>query len=244
MKDDTTQKPTGNEQKKPFWKDGKLQILIGLPIAAYLIYKLFYPTYSWHEKMTVTVSTPDGEKSGYAVRSITVVNTPAPLAEIGGREITLKGEAVTVDVGGGKYLFALLGAPAGWAGAIYNAVTPGAKGGFSEMDRWASSLRGKGAFELPISKYPTLVTFDDINDPASVERLNAEDLAATFGEGYKLKYITLEITRERMSLGQVQAILDWIIDRKARLGIIEKQYIEPSDFIDWQTLRVIRKGTN
>jgi hypothetical protein len=41
--------------------------------------------------------------------------------------------------------------------------------------------------ELPREPYrPLLVTFADINDPASVQRVDPDDLAASFGPGYAL----------------------------------------------------------
>lgn len=235
---------TNSAPKVLFWKNKTLLLIIGLPLAAYFTYKLLYPTYSWNEKMTVTVTTPDGDKTGSAVRSVTIVHTPAPLAEIGGREITLKGEAVTVNLGDGKYLFALLGAPAGWAGSIYVENIPGAAKGFADMEKWGRSLRGKGVFDIPEKSYPTLVTFKDVTDPESLEKVRFKDLSMTFGEGYELKSLTLEITNEVATLGQVEKVLGWIINRKTRLGIFEKRYIEPDDFIDWRSMQDIRGKIN
>lgn len=59
-------------------------------------------------------------------------------------------------------------------------------------------------------RYPLLVTFDDINDPKSIKRVDPDDLVATFGPGYSLKSITLEITDEPVTTGELEKVLRWI----------------------------------
>ena len=54
------------------------QFLIGLLVvlaALYGAYKLKFPTYSWHQKITVEVETPTGIKSGYSVQATTLSKT-------------------------------------------------------------------------------------------------------------------------------------------------------------------------
>ncbi|MBN8632473.1 MAG: hypothetical protein J0L76_16665 [Rhodobacterales bacterium] len=55
-----------------------------------------------------------------------------------------------------------------------------------------------------------LVTFDDIAKPETVQRVDLEDLAAVFGEGVRLKAVTLEITEEAVTEGQVEGVLGWL----------------------------------
>jgi hypothetical protein len=57
---------------------------------------------------------------------------------------------------------------------------------------------------VPPILYPLLVTFTDIADPKTVTRVDSANLAATFGPGYALTSITLEITDEPVTEGQVQ----------------------------------------
>ena len=56
-----------------------------------------------------------------------------------------------------------------------------------------------------------LVTFDDITKPETVRRVNPADLAAVFGEGVRLKAVTLEITEEAVTEGRVVPVLPWLI---------------------------------
>ena len=60
---------------------------------------------------------------------------------------------------------------------------------------------------LPRERYPLLVTFTDLADPTTVRRVDPDDLAATFGPGVALKRVTLEITDEAVTEGEVEAVL-------------------------------------
>jgi hypothetical protein len=55
-----------------------------------------------------------------------------------------------------------------------------------------------------------LVTFADIADPTSVARVDPNDLATSFGEGVRLKAVTLEITRVEVTEGVVEGVLPWL----------------------------------
>ena len=69
------------------------------------------------------------------------------------------------------------------------------------------------------SAYPMLVTFGDLDDPTSVERVDPDDLAATFGEGVSLKRITVQVTDDPVTSGIGQR-LGWL---ESSVGSIVKQ---------------------
>lgn len=82
-------------------------------------------------------------------------------------------------------------------------ANPGFKGEYSGMRnvRHMEDHRARG--ELPRyvgtghyrrSAYPMLVNFGDLADPASVEEVDPDNLAANFGEGVALRRITVEMT--------------------------------------------------
>lgn len=52
-----------------------------------------------------------------------------------------------------------------------------------------------------VSGYPTLVTFGDIRDPVSVQRVDPDNFAATLGRGVKLRRITVERTDAPVTTG-------------------------------------------
>jgi hypothetical protein len=69
----------------------------------------------------------------------------------------------------------------------------------------------KPSANLETKDLPMLVRFRDLNDPASVERVDPADLAASFGAGVKLEGINIEITDQPVTHG-IEAILPWIKD--------------------------------
>ena len=72
------------------------------------------------------------------------------------------------------------------------------------------------ATELKPDNYPMLVTFDDIKDPKTVRQVDPFNLAATFGDGYALKSMQLEITDEKVTEGEVERVLGWFADLRSK----------------------------
>lgn len=180
------------------------------------------PEWQWHQKLTVSVMTTEGLKSGSSVTSARIEFPPkwTGVGDAAGMQRGgVTGEAVTVDLGQGRYLFALLQGYTEWTG--YTAFFPELEGKallkseiFPYLDRLVAST-GETR-DVPRKHYPLLVTFDDINDPASVRRVNPGDLATVFGLGYRLNAITLAITDEPVTEGKVQTALTWLCEYKAK----------------------------
>lgn len=63
------------------------------------------------------------------------------------------------------------------------------------------------------------MTFADIEDPSSVQLVDPNDLAATFGEGYALKKITINATRKPVTDGVFEEVLDCIKQQTACVPI-------------------------
>jgi hypothetical protein len=133
----------------------------------------------------------------------------------------VRGEAVTVRLPENRFLFALLRSEsdASWAATVMQAMAPDVPG-----DGWPDYLDNmlliEGEKELPRtwsarnesngrSAYPMLVTFGDLDDPTSVAKIDPDDLAATFGEGVKLKRITAELTDDPVTTG-IEERLGWL----------------------------------
>lgn len=185
------------------------------------------PTYRY--RLTVEVETPQGLRSGSSVIEVRTdvageYSIPTP-----GRVSThVRGEAVAVDLPGGKTLFALLRSEesVGWAGAVMFNLTPRAprtEAGDTFLHTFADMLKLEGAITLPRywpkrredtpaepprSAYPMLVTFADLSDATSVEPVDPNDLAASFGEGVRLNRITAEMTDAAVTSG-IKARLMW-----------------------------------
>jgi len=64
-------------------------------------------------------------------------------------------------------------------------------------------------YQIPPKKYPLLVTFADVSNPATVKLVDPRNLDI-IGVDYKLKQITLEITDEPVTREKVQGVLPWL----------------------------------
>lgn len=54
-----------------------------------------------------------------------------------------------------------------------------------------------------------LVTFSDINDPKTVQKVDPSNFPASFGSGVKLRRVTLTITDEEVTTGKIESVLIW-----------------------------------
>ena len=184
-----------------------LAIFIAAILALYGLYKLSYPTQSWRQNITITVTTPEGEKTGSSVQSVTW--TPNPIFKDGASEhVNMQGEAVAVEVAPGKFLFALLTGPLGpeHMGWVARRLF-----GAKAADDYAAirAARGKGPADLPTALIPMLVTFKDINDPKTVERVDPNNLAEAFGQGVRLARASIEITNDPVTTG-IEKKIGWL----------------------------------
>ena len=65
--------------------------------------------------------------------------------------------------------------------------------------------------------YPLLARFDDLRKPASVQRVEPADLSTSFGPGVRLRRITVQVTKDRVTRGDIEKRLPWIIDGRGQL---------------------------
>lgn len=176
-------------------------------------------------KMTVEVDTLEGLRSGYAVREVRFSPKSGTFFADGSATWKLQGEAVAVDIAPGKTLFALLNNQSGqpdYAGRdvwLMLKEEPEVKNG--KLELWPNMPAKSGLNPKYRADWvlPMLVTFEDLNDPKSVERINTTDLAARFGIGVRLKRIVVEVTNEPVTsrlgerLASMGILPDYGLDR-------------------------------
>ena len=173
-------------------------------------------------RLTVEVDTPEGLKTGSSVievkqRLVRAGSNPANIAV----ERRVRGEAVAVDLPGGRTLFALLRSDNNieWPTYVMQTLAP-----HIDSETFAQQLDNmlllEGEIVLPRtfppvghleerSAYPMLVTFGALDDPTSVEKVDPDDLAVTFGEGVSLERITVQITDDPVTTG-IEKRLEWL----------------------------------
>jgi len=139
-------------------------------------------------RLTVEVETPQGIKSASGVMAV----HPDRSYSRGGRTQT-KGDAILVDLGGGKNLVALLAHIDGTVdldGMNYVALrafrAAGRNVSFNEMSRLTGAAPVTGAL------IPVLVGFTDLGNPGSARTVPPGDLAAVLGNGFRLHGISAE----------------------------------------------------
>jgi hypothetical protein len=157
----------------------------------------------YHAKLKVEVDTPQGVKTGFSVIEVKWAKS--------NRSFHVRGEAVAVDLPGGQTLFALLRSASSvdWAAYLhYNVKLDGPINSHEELYRrvaanrtvWPVARRNKTAVE-DSDNYPYFIRFKDAADPKSVEQVDPEDLAKSFGPGVKLKSLTVQMTDEPVTVG-------------------------------------------
>ncbi|MBM3616925.1 MAG: hypothetical protein FJX23_00075 [Alphaproteobacteria bacterium] len=201
---------------------------------------------TYNYRLTVKVETPEGIKSGSAVRKVTSRDNTSQHNLIvglsGGCSFRTKGEAVVVDLGTRGKVFAILGGsdPSNEAARLvyHTFENPHGPGGqcLKPAIKYYSNLKAKA--DLPVYLHPTFVTFADMNDPASAKyvygvepikdkrgkpliswrerQVKEDNFAAFFGEGVKLHSITIEMTDDSVTEG-IDKELPWLLEYDKKL---------------------------
>ncbi|WP_294621093.1 hypothetical protein, partial [uncultured Roseovarius sp.] len=182
-----------------------------------------------HQRLTVTVMTPEGPVSGESVMGVEFRDPPDSLAVIDNFTTDGYGEAVVVDLGDGRYLFALLhGSPDGLAGQLreaYRDIYDAHRA--SGYGRYIRKVKADGTVRvLPEHAYPMLVAFKDLSVPESVVEVPPDDLESVFGAGYALDNMTIEITRAPLTMGRVVSVLPWLPSRDKNLRPSDAKFSE------------------
>lgn len=203
-----------------------LSIFLAISFSALAACSLFYPSETLRYRMTVTVDTPEGPRTGSSVVESTMTAGPRP-GDTGGIQYGLKGEAVAVSLPNGRVLFALLrsnsdGDPAGYHTRLMQSAAcregrpsdqpdPSLCGGpdWKVFREWAR--KQKLAVELAPSQYPMFVTFGDLADPRSVRSANPPEFASVFGPGYALRGVSVQLTDDAVTIG-IQKLLPWVTE--------------------------------
>lgn len=222
--------------KKHMYSILTLLLVVGM---CFVAWNIVYTSGTWRYKMTVEVETPEGIKTGSAVREIYSRKRPALFGEMhnGGLTALAKGEAVVVDLGARGVLFGLLNGPKVNGVSVVRYAFPCEKclGGngvtTKESILYYRGLKSAHAV-LTLDLYPQFVRFRSLSDPKTVENLldfkscglrdiclEKDHFEEAFGQGVKLKSVTIEMTEERVSFS-MDRYLSWLPMKKGVAGVI------------------------
>lgn len=209
------------------------------------------PFGTWRYKLTVEIETPEGVKSGFAVREVKAIHGIQITPE-SSPSVQVRGEAVVVDLGERGTVFALLGQKGGNTDAAKHVVFytfPYAGGGLTSAGiRYYDGLI-KRPRDVNENYIPLMVTFDDMNDPKTVREVYSkranwgrnkpdhlafditDNFEEIFGEGVRLKSVTIEMVDEPVTW-EIEKRLPWLPGRKYVRGALggssEKPFEDPT----------------
>lgn len=200
-----------------------LALVLGSAVLAGVMYQRYYPQEVLRHIVTVVIDTPVGQSAGSSVIETMIGEEPKIFPQSDYIYSDVEGEAVTVRLPDGQLLFALLSAQDGNGADSYQldlmrdavASDPDLlrQLGAELIDDWRRfrPLARKRELKaiLQPEDYPMLVTFSDLDDPTSVELVDPDDLAATFGEGISLQYMMVASTKARPTRG-IEQTLPWL----------------------------------
>lgn len=192
-------------RKKIFFARHK--ILIGLLIAIVTIigwWKVEFPSATWRYKMTVTVETPEGIKTGSVVRE-TRVQRQIRIGDCCSGSAGTAGEAIVVDLDKRGVLFGLT-EELDPVSRIFSKFPPATREGME----YYSHLKGAKASLLQKKYNLQFVMFKGIKDPLTVEAVDIDNLSTTFGKGVHIKDFTIETTDEPVTHGVVDTYAPWL----------------------------------
>ncbi|MCU7846964.1 MAG: hypothetical protein KZQ89_02995 [Candidatus Thiodiazotropha sp. (ex Lucinoma kastoroae)] len=205
-------------------------LVLGIGAVAYAMSEIKEPepkTYSWRYKLTVEIDTPEGLKSGSAVREVSVVYTPKSSTRAKPhRKISIKGEAVVIDLGDQRKVFSLL-VGGRWGvdqpSRIFYDIFPVSFPAQSiEGLEYYSQLKDKKVV-LDEDHYSSMVMFEDINDQMTVKRVYGrtrttvdDQFEERFGKDYRIKQVIIETTDEEVTW-KVAEIIPWVLQLNDRL---------------------------
>lgn len=168
-----------------------LAILTG----AVVVYKVIYPTYVTRYRITLEVTDNGKTHTGSSVIETSATPQPKLLPEVKAK-VQVHGQAVIVDLGKGRKLFALLRLDPErkkknqtFVALAADVFDPDSSG----WQRWIEVSKKRGTKDLSTEQIPLLVRFRDLKDPMTVERVDPDNLADSFGSGVKLDRATLEL---------------------------------------------------
>jgi hypothetical protein len=181
-------------------------LLIG---GAVVWYKISYPTYTYRYRMTVEVMVDGAVRSGTSVIEVKVQKQPK-FGQAPPQVSRFYGEAVFVDLGGGRNVIALLAAGPKAEDVDYSYNVVPTLFGLTFKDEDLAKLADlQGAREVPAAHMPTFVTFPDLNDPKTVRVVGLGEFEDVFGPDVHFKQVWIEMTGDPVTGGIEKKLLWW-----------------------------------
>ncbi|ODA67392.1 hypothetical protein A7A08_01424 [Methyloligella halotolerans] len=165
------------------------------------LYKIVYPTVTYRYRMTVEVEVDGKVHSGSSVIEVKVIKHPRIIPSLAGSRDEITGQAVYVDLGDGRNVFALLGsAPYATDYHDYPAyiVLAHFDLSYTRQDlRKFPYLTGEWTIDPldpPAIGAPAFMTFGDLDNPGTATLVDPKDFSRAFGPTVGPPIVKIEMT--------------------------------------------------
>jgi hypothetical protein len=206
-------------------------ILAAVVLAFYLGLSLTHPTYTHRYRLTIEISTPEGVRTGSGVMQASRIDRSYLPLPGRGSNIDFNGDALFIDLGGGKSVVATLGL--GARGDDVNQIEVLALKAWGltlQTPGWRVVGSRRGRVALTGDLIPTIVAFDDLSNPQSAKIVYAtaivetndgrtgprrtpqvavDRLAEIFGAQTSFHSASLEVTDDPVTRG-IEKRLGWL----------------------------------
>lgn len=185
-----------------------------------------YPTYRCRYRMTLTVEVDGQLRSGSSIIEYWMSRQPTLGGMIANPYQTgVSGEAVFVDLGGQRNVVALLSSgpnaeKAGYAeGVVRSHFTKP-----NDIHRYAAALSSlRGSWELSDADLPTLVTFSNPSDPATIKVIRADQLERLYGSGVRWRGVRIEMTTDAVT-HTIKSRLPWVAELSNSIFVVPGRF--------------------
>ncbi len=187
-----------------------------------------------HFKITASIKVGSRIYSGSGVEAFSCHKAAAWAGTSDVSQCYVRGAAIPVNMGGGRYLFLIIKGPNGdmtsLAAAILRARGEDPFGDATPInlpDRWM----------LKPGDMPLMVTFTDAHNPASILAVDPGDLNSTLGQDVSQLNVSVEGSSDALSSNGIYSIIPWV-NKKNRFEYIRRDvpsFIGNVQYFDFDT---------
>ncbi|ABS62730.1 hypothetical protein Plav_1109 [Parvibaculum lavamentivorans DS-1] len=187
---------------------GAIAAILVLSVLAFVTwYKLTFPSYTFHYRLTVQVEVDGAIKEASGVIGVCWEDTP-DLPDVPTFQLRPFGQALLVDLGGHGVLFVPLGANTNYEGLDLSQLPFGRELPRSR-DVIERALKLKGRSQVGLYNLPQFIWQPQLNDPSSAVVVTAEQFPEVISPNVRLVGVWTEITDEPVSTG-LENEVSWI----------------------------------